>query len=52
MSRKQTIRRILVVLFVLLGAAMIFLATNAWTGALLVALGISIEAVGIAMKHK
>ena len=52
MSNKQIFRRILALLLVLLGAAMIFLATNAWAGALLVALGISIEAVGIAMKHK
>ena len=52
MSNNQTIRRIFAVLLILLGAAMIFLATNAWTGALLVVLGILIEAIGIAMKQK
>jgi hypothetical protein len=52
MLNKQTIRRLLVVLLLLLGAAMIFLATDAWAGAQLITLGISIEAIGIAMKHK
>jgi hypothetical protein len=52
MSKKQTVRRLAVASIVLLGAFMIFLATEAWAGALLVALGISIEAIGIAIKHK
>ena len=52
MINKQSTRRYLVALLVLVGAAMIFLATEAWPGVLLVALGISIEAIGIAMRHK
>ena len=48
MINKQSTRRYLVALLVLVGAAMIFLATEAWPGVLLVALGISIEAIGIA----
>lgn len=40
------------VLLVLLGATLIFLATEAWAGAVLVALGVVIELVGITMKPK
>jgi hypothetical protein len=39
-------------MLVLLGAIMIFLATNALAGVLLMALGILIEVIGIAMKRK
>lgn len=49
---KPSTRRYLAVLLVLVGAALIFLATEAWAGALLVLLGISLEVIGIAMKHK
>lgn len=49
---KQGTRRSLVAVLVLLGAAMIFLATEAWTGVILITLGIFIEAIGIAMRHK
>jgi hypothetical protein len=52
MLNKQTIRRFLVAWLVLLGATMIFLATEAWTGVILITLGISIEAIGFAMRHK
>lgn len=40
------------VLLVLLGATLIFLATEAWLGALLVLLGVSLEIIGIAMRDK
>lgn len=40
------------VLLVLLGAALILLATEAWAGAVLVVLGLSIEVIGITMKLK
>jgi hypothetical protein len=49
---KQTNRRLLVAVLVCLGAVMIFLATNALVGVLLMALGIVIEVIGIAMKRK
>ncbi len=52
MLNKQGTRRFLVALLVLLGATMIFLATEAWAGVVLITLGISIEAIGIAMRHK
>jgi hypothetical protein len=52
MLKNQTIRRILVALLVLLGAIMIFLTTETLAGALLMVLGISIEEIGIAMRHK
>ncbi len=52
MLRKQSTRRFLAVLLVLLGAALLFLATEAWAGVLLVVLGVSIELIGIAMRHK
>lgn len=52
MLKNQGTRRFLVALLVLLGAALIFLATEAWTGVILITLGILIEAIGIAMRHK
>lgn len=52
MLRNQSIRRPLALLLVVLGAILIFLATNAWAGAALVVLGISIELIGIAIRHK
>ncbi len=52
MLRKPHIRRPVVVLLMLLGAAMIFLASETWAGALLFALGVSVELLGIAFKRK
>ena len=52
MLRKPHIRRPLAALLVMLGAAMIFLAPETWTGALLLALGVFVEVIGIAIKHK
>ncbi|MDD2933224.1 MAG: hypothetical protein PHO76_05000 [Methylotenera sp.] len=52
MLKNKSARRFLSVLLVLVGAALIFLATEAWAGALLVALGITIELIGIAMRHQ
>jgi hypothetical protein len=52
MLNKQTSRRILVALLVLLGAIMIFLTTEALFGTLLMTLGIVIEAVSIAIRRK
>jgi hypothetical protein len=39
-------------MILILGATLIFLATEAWAGVLLVILGISIELIGIAMRHR
>ncbi len=51
MLKNKSARRFLSVLLVLVGAALIFLATEAWTGAILVGLGIAIELIGITMRH-
>lgn len=52
MLNKRTIRRAVSILLVVAGATLIFLATEAWAGVALMVLGISIEAVSIAIKHK
>lgn len=40
------------ILLVILGSMMIFFFTEAWTGVVLLVLGITIEVIGIALKHK
>lgn len=52
MLRKTHIRRPVAALLVILGAVMIFAAPETWAGALLLALGILLEAAGIAIKHR
>lgn len=52
MLSKPNIRRPLAVLLVILGAALMFLAPETWPGALLLALGVTIEMLGIAIKRK
>ncbi|MDO9280906.1 MAG: hypothetical protein Q7T88_00835 [Methylotenera sp.] len=52
MLKDKSARRFLSVLLVLVGAALIFLATEAWAGALLVTLGVIIELIGIGMRHR
>jgi 1,4-dihydroxy-2-naphthoate octaprenyltransferase len=52
MIRNKNKRRLLVVLLMAVGAILIFLATEAWSGYLLVVLGIIIEAVGIKLDHQ
>jgi 1,4-dihydroxy-2-naphthoate octaprenyltransferase len=52
MMRKTHIRRPVAVLAMLLGATMIFLGSETWAGILVLALGVIIEAVGIAFTHK
>jgi len=50
MPLKRSTRRFLSALFVLIGAGLIFLATAAWLGVMLVALGMSIELIAITLK--
>jgi len=45
-------RRASAVTLVVLGAILMFLAPEAWPGALVLALGIVLELVGIALEHK
>lgn len=52
MLRNPRMRRPVAALLMLLGAAMMLLASETWVGALLLALGVTVEAVGIALKHK
>ncbi|MDI1361791.1 hypothetical protein [Methylotenera sp.] len=47
---KQSTRRFLSSLLVLIGAGLIFLATEAWLGVLLMAVGVSVELIAIALK--
>jgi len=39
-------------LLVVLGVLLIFLAPETWAGLLLLVLGISIELIGIALRHR
>jgi hypothetical protein len=45
-------RRFWSVLLISVGAALTFLATEAWVGTVLVVLGLSIEVIGITIKQK
>lgn len=50
--RKTHIRRPLAGLLLISGAVVMLLVPETWPGALLLALGITIEAAGIALKHR
>jgi len=52
MFKNSHTRRLLAMLLVILGAALIFLAPETWPGALLLALGAVVELVGIAIKRR
>jgi 1,4-dihydroxy-2-naphthoate octaprenyltransferase len=52
MIRRTHIRRPVAVLAMLIGATMIFLGSETWTGILVLTLGVLVEAVGIAFTHK
>ena len=52
MLRKTHLRRPLAALLVIAGAMMMFFAPETWAGALLLALGIMIEVIGITLKHR
>ncbi|MHB1590828.1 MAG: hypothetical protein ACYCTW_04745 [Sulfuricella sp.] len=51
MIKNTRIRRTGALILVVLGAILMFLAPEVWQGALLLALGIIIELVGIALEH-
>jgi len=52
MFKNPNIRRPLAALLVVLGAVMMFFATEVWAGAVLLVLGITLEVIGIALKHR
>jgi len=45
-------RRASAVILVVLGAILMFLAPEAWPGALALILGVALELIGIALEHK
>jgi len=52
MFTKPNIRRSLAALLIALGAMMLLLAPSTWAGVLLLVLGVSVELIGIALKHR
>ncbi len=52
MFKKPLARRIVAVILIALGAILMLLAPNIWQGALVLALGIVLEIVGIALEHQ
>lgn len=52
MLRYRRPRRALALFLVVLGGAMMFLAPEVWGGLAVLALGVVIELVGIALEHK
>ncbi len=52
MIRNPRIRRAGAMIMVILGAILMLLAPEVWQGALLLALGVVVELVGIALERK
>lgn len=52
MIRNPRTRRVSAIILIVLGAMLMFLAPEVWQGALLLALGVVLELVGIALEHK
>ncbi len=51
MIKNTRIRRTGALIMVVLGAILMFIAPEVWPGALLLALGVVIELIGIALEH-
>lgn len=52
MIKNRRTRRISAAIMVVLGAVMMFLAPDVWQGAVLFALGLVLELLGIALERK
>lgn len=52
MLKNTALRRSLAALLVALGATSMFLAPGTWAGLALLAIGIAMELVGIALRHR
>ena len=52
MIRNPRIRRATAAIMMVAGAILMFLAPEVWQGALLFALGVVLELVGITLEHK
>lgn len=52
MLRNRMTRRLAAGLLIVLGALLMFLATEVWAGVLLLFLGLALEVAGIALERK
>ena len=52
MLKRTAIRRPVAVLLVAIGAVMMILAPETWAGLALLAIGVALEAAGIALRHR
>jgi len=52
MLRNKGARRLLAAFLIVLGGVLIFLAPEMWAGLLLMAVGIGVEAAGIALERQ
>lgn len=52
MIRNPRMRRAITVIMMALGAILMFLAPEVWQGALVLALGVILEFIGIALEHR
>ncbi|MFA5123754.1 hypothetical protein [Zavarzinia sp.] len=52
MLRKTAIRRPIALALVVFGAVLMFLAPETWAGLALLAIGVSLEVAGIALRHR
>lgn len=52
MLKKTAIRRPIALVLVVLGATLMFLAPETWAGLALLVVGISLEVIGIALRHR
>lgn len=52
MLNKPAVRRGVALLLVVLGALVMFFAPETWAGMALLVLGVSLEMIGIALRHR
>lgn len=52
MLKTPAIRRPLALLLIVIGGALMFLAPETWAGLALLAIGASVELIGIALTHR
>lgn len=52
MLKKTALRRAVAALLLVLGSLVMFFAPETWPGAILLALGVSLEMIGIALRHR
>lgn len=52
MLRNRTTRRLMAGVLIVLGAVLMFLATEVWIGVVFLLLGLALEVAGIALERK